>query len=382
MAFKPSIQTYAGPHAVTSPNAPYNCAVDFDNDAIWMADATNMSKYGITSGSEVASALVSTVPSGMGNMLGRDGVGYIYMPTNPSLYHGGLAKINASTLEFVSNTNYVAPAFVYTNAVNSGGSPPTMLGTNVGNGVIGSLNSTSFTNNSGFISTIGWPAGHDSCRTASGADGSNISWHITSNKSGGSTAVLKSYDSTVTLGISHTYSPTDFDGAWTGIIAWGICVDQTDGHPIVVVGGAPGQSVRLAKLNKSTGAIIWNVSCHGFAYKCGQQLCQSRITNQRLALLGDSPTGVTIFNTSDGSVVSSYSEGFTGIIFNGQQCYNDKTGALVCMVNSWTGSSNGPTPLNGSSAPFSGWATLYVAPTPSASSDDGWFHVSKPLLAP
>jgi hypothetical protein len=361
MPFGTSIQTYDGAHASHQVDNP-NCAVDWANDRIWFAQAPNnanyISRYGFTTGAEQAFATMGSIISGLGSSgsIGWDTDGNIYMSGPNALGNGSLTKIDGTALTFIHNTSYPAH-FGGSNTITlKVGATQYILDHDAGGG-IGSLDNTQLTAGTAFSGSYSWSA-PDGAYICMGAPGTSFGYLFSA--SGSETCTLSALNLPLgTSSVLRTYVPADFDITWTGIVCWGMALDQFDGNPICYLGGNSGESVRLVKLNKASGAIVWNVSVPWSNQGPGYQFAQSRILHQRLALLSVSPNTITVYNTADGSVVSSQTTGLAGLSIHKQQAYDDTSGAIV-GYGDYTPTAGGPTPLNGSTGPFSGWYALYV----------------------
>ncbi len=174
-------------------------------------------------------------------------------------------------------------------------------------------------------------------------------------------------NSLVTFATLATLVPIDIDAGWTEIFQWGICVDQTDGNPMVWCYTSNTVAGYIVKLDQSTGAIIWKcpVPALHFSASSNQQFGFSRVNNQTLCIITASPTTITTINTSDGSSTSYTSNlaGFT--IVYGQQCFDSASGGII-LRTTFSATTGSPTLLNSTASSFTAWAMLYVAPVPPA----------------
>lgn len=370
MTFGLTIQTYDGahaPHNISLSNAP----IDYRAGRLWPSDGTNMTVYNYYTGAELNHALISTVPSGNGGGMGHDGSGNIYMSVSDSLNHGGLAQIDALTLAYKSTIDYISPYFSGQAIINCPGHL-TMVASNFGNTVIGSLNNTSITNNSvGYLGSYGWPNGNARQVISPGRDGSGMAFQLLGPGDSGSTQILtlKRVDYLGVVTDLKTYVPTDFDAGWSHAYQTGMCVDQKDGYLIVWMLGDASPSNYLVKLRSDNGNIVWKTAINNAYGQTigGSMWAQSRIEHSQLAVITHSDefnarNFIRVFNTSTGAQISTQDTGMTGCDWTGNQAYNDTLGG-VTILGSWDGSAGGPTPLNGSTPPFSdGWATVYVTP--------------------
>lgn len=381
MTFSPKIQTFDGANAAHG-NA-FTCAVDSVNNRLWMADATNLAKYNISAGTETSAVAISTISHAGGSYVGVDNNGKIYLNGSNGLSNGAMVQVDGTSLAFLNRAIYTTPGFPE-RAIVKTGSANSILGHNVGNSVIGSLNNSGLSTDATFLALIGWPVGPRTV-TSPGANSGSHCWMLNGSDSGGGPMYLQKISVTGTVTTIATPTPTDFDAGWALALPESICVDQSDGNPVLVV--TNNSAVRLVKINASSGAIIWNVLCPSFMANSGEQLGQSFISASRLATWKNfaNQNAVTIFNTTDGSVDTTYNTGFNGLTFSTAQSYFDALGCIIAF-GTWDGTGpggGGPTPLNGSTGPFTGWFALYVAdgivpPTPPVTNDD-WFALMGPV---
>jgi hypothetical protein len=359
MVFAPTIQTFNGLQAAHPGTTGVQCAIDWGNDRLWMNDATNLSRHTISTGAQAAYVLTSTIPNYTTALLGWDNTGNIYMPVNTTLYNGGLSQINGTSLVLIQTANMAAPHFTSDNVVQTGGIA-TMVGSNPGNAVITSNNSTNYTSGGSYLLSQGW--GTDlRGKVCSGADGSGISWLFTSPGDPGPTQQVTvnkvdAFGTKTTVGVIPMAS---ISGSFTTIGINALCVDQTDGNPIGIFTGN-GDNPKLAKISQDDASVMWVAGSPVVSDSAGSVFSQSRIRNNRLGVLNKSPNGIVIYDTTDGSTVDAYFTGMSGINIIGPQCYDDTLGAVIlcCQYNTTVG---GPSPLNGSTTGFTGWAILYVA---------------------
>lgn len=384
MTFSTAIQTYDGAHA-THDTGSLNTATDWQNGRVWFQgpfDSAYITRYGITSGIEQAwTAKGSGGLSGLAAATGWDSDGNIYASGPNSFTAGSLTKIDGTALTFIANTVYPAH-FGGANilALKVGGTQY-ILDQDVG-GSIGGLANTQLTAGTTFSASYGWSAA-DGAHMCMGKVGTPYGYLFSA--SGSETCTLSQLNLPLgTASVLKTYVPTDFGSTWTGIYIYGMCLDQTDGNPIIYVGDgdSTGVGTFLAKLNNTTGAIIWMTNAPWCRGGPGYQFSQSRILYQRLALLSDTPRQITVYNTSDGSIVGTpQTTGIAGITVPTKQAFDDTSGAIMCFLD-WDGtgpSGGGPSSLNGSTGPFTGWAAIYVTTGGSGASHS---RRSQGLLGP
>jgi len=156
-----------------------------------------------------------------------------------------------------------------------------------------------------------------------------------------------------------SYAPTDFNPAWTGIQAFaGPAYDTLDGNVIVGVSGSDGVTTTnyIAKLNASTGAVLWKTaveSADGFAAKGFKK---SRIQNGYyiyFAQLTLSSGTLHVIETPSGT---DHTMSISASIFPDNQSSDDVLGCVFCDT-SWSGS--GITLLNSTTASGNSMAALY-----------------------
>jgi hypothetical protein len=368
MTFGTSIQTYDGTHA-NHDNGAVNCAVDWANSRIWMSGTVTavsyISRYGIVTGAEQASATANSIISGLAiPAIGWDTDGYVYGTGPNALGAGGITRANGTTLALRSNSPYTAPNFGGTNIVSLKiGISQYVLDTNVGNNVI-NLNNTSLSVDGTYLTSFGWGPGDSRSAICMGKAGSIYGYLLTSPNSSGPCHLYRINLPAATSTLIHTYNSTDVDPGLTDLFFAGLCIDQTDGNILASCFGNGGASKNyIVKLNASTGAIIWTCPLGTTSLDSalgGPQMSQSRILNQRLAIITQTPVKtITIINTATGAVVSTQTTGLNGLTVWGAQSFDDVSGAIIGLFD-LTITAGGPTPLNGSAGAFRGWAALYV----------------------
>jgi hypothetical protein len=180
----------------------------------------------------------------------------------------------------------------------------------------------------------------------------------------------------VTNDLIKSINPTDIDAGWSFIGCVSVAFDHTDGHLLAFIQGDTSARY-LAKLDSSTGDVIWQTAIPGGGSLPNEQMQHSNVTNGIYCFImgagGGYPTTVYTVDTSDGSL-STQTAGLAGLTPFGAQCFNTRTGAII-LLTAFGIAADGPTPLN-STTGFSGWAALYVresttppTPTPTPGSD-------------
>lgn len=404
MTFSPSLQSISGAHTTAS-SLNNQCAVDWVNNRAYINGyhgSGYLTSNDLLAGTEIAYALVSaySVPSGSPNQFNPTGIdanGDVYIAWNNS-NGGGLIQIDGTTLAEITNGG--ADALPPNGFFLQGGYIVNVpVGTTqfmlcAESGITGFFQHFEVFNGVTFAGRYQSYTG-DKAFVCPGKSGSATGF-VVSSLSGGSHVYLKSIsfatgggwvignwptqNSSIAVTDVVTIVPTDIDMAWSTIVQDGICVDQTDGHPIVIMTGDAGSTRTYAvKLNKTTGAIVWQ---RGLAtgVTAGAQLAFSNISHQRLALLHNG--SVQIINTSDGTSTTS-SSGLAGVSCT-SQCYNDTLGAIL-FAGDYSKTTGSPTQLNSTPNSFSGWGMLYVAapfsPPLTAGSDHGWLWMAHALPA-
>jgi hypothetical protein len=229
-------------------------------------------------------------------------------------------------------------------------------------------------------------------RACSGPSGTGIFYLVSGGRSSPESYPLTIYKLTCTDGGGWTYAnyptpnanmalstiasivSTDIDAGWTDVYCGGgICIDQTDGNPMLFCQGQSGATplTRMIKVNKTTGAIIWNTSIIGNTVP-GQMFAYSNITSQRYCMAiasrsGSPPNTILTIDTGTGTITDSYTTGLGGLTFFGPQAFSDPLGGIITSLD-WAAGAGAPVGLNSSTEPFTGWAMLYVVAPPPAPS--------------
>jgi len=405
MTFGTSIQTFAGGNTIQS-SANTQCAVDWTRGKIYIADefnrnvAAGITQSDIVSGVQNNFALFSTLNDPTNHigitapLINTDANGDVYLE-----FGIGLMRLDPATWSILETWG------TYTGGGLPPGLPDSTINGGMSNGQIINVPLSGIQFNiacaaGGLFSFQNIAYWMKSCQfngqafewlgdkqfSCAGASGSGNVYMFSGFNSPSDTSVQ--FDSLnfatggtwipanwptpnpqMTQMTIKTYVPTDIDAGWTAIDASGVCLDQTDGHPMVVFSGQSGATTRIyiVKVNKITGAVIWKTAMPGTAFAPGAQFAQSRIQHQTLCVFipnqsSSPPNTVVTIDTSTGSS-SSYTTNLNGLALQGggAQSFDDTLSVIVGNFN-YTLLSGGPTPLNASASPFSGWAALYVAP--------------------
>ncbi len=361
----PSIQSLTGTHSGNG-----DCAVDWGRTHIWEISSTYLSKYDLLTGLELNAELLTN----LGNAEGNRHVGFLpngdAVLCTGGLHHGGIVTVDGTDLTLIGTFPYPSPNFGEGGFVclTTGGST-IIVDNGRGNAVIGTLNRTQISSSAvGYLDTVSWPS-IPNCQICGAPTGSNFVYMANSDTT--SLIFSKLVVVPVSLTTIGTIVPTDVDGTWTTITISGMCLDQTDSTVILFVNGDGAIKNYLVKVNVSSGAIIWAASVPGAALSMNA-FQFSDIRHQRVAIFTNGSHTVTIYDTSDGSVSSTYTAGLAGVsIFSsiGGQAYNDTWGAIV-LLPQFNNTAGSPTLLNSTPTSFTGWAVLYVdapAPPPAGS---------------
>lgn len=371
MTFTPSIQSLIGAHT----GIGQQCAIDWARNNVFVpgSDTGYLTSNGLITGTEQAFKSLSTYTSPVGNSPGGfppivvDGNG---CPYENWLQHdgGGWIKADGTTLTQLA-------------AGGSGSGPPAGFILVGGSACVITYSSTQYILASGetgldyvvlfdevtyanLNTTYGSGiTGNSVCNVCAGKTGTQYGFVIYGPQSGTDTqkVFVEKVDVTgPTMTPLTSFLPTDINGSWTALYGAGICMDQTDGNPIIWFQNNGTQGA-MVKIDQNTGAIIWNVSAPVNAGNWETQFSQSNITHQSLAIItGPISPLVTIFNTSNGSS-TSFSSGLAGVFPDPQQCYNDTLGCIV-LATTFSQRAGSPTLLNSTPVNFNGWAALYVNP--------------------
>lgn len=371
MTFATKIQSLKGTH-VPGGTTNWQCAVDWGRRRVFIGNGTYLARVGIKTGLEQAYVTVASL-GGSFPPIGLDSDGNIYQSIAVSLYAGGIQGISGDTLTKTISAAYASPNYGGSNTVAvKTGSQQFAISTNIGNTII-NLNNTSVSKGKYGLVSTGWPNGNARSAICAGKDGSNLAFLLTSPGGSASTqiATLHKIVCGVTAAVSvvETYAPSDLDAAWTEIYVTAICADQTDGNLLAIFGGQTAATTKLVKLDRRDGSIIWATVIPDSAFSIGPQLSQSRIRNQRIGIITSSPSKVTIIDTADGSIETSFTTGLAGLTIHNYQCYDDTLGAII-GVFSMVPASGGPTLLRNTPGTYAGWFVLYVADAITPSTPD------------
>jgi hypothetical protein len=390
MPFTTSIQSFTGPH---TSGGVTQCAVDWAREKIYIgAGSFYISRLDFTTGVEEAYAATGT---GDYPPTGLDADGNLYAARPASLYAGGIAKVNGTTFADIATDSYPTNKIGGGDFANVSADDGEFV-IDVGNGG-GSLSANSNTIVSAdgvYLANTAWTSG-SSALPCPGLPGDNIGYYI-EIPSASQTQILKLRSVACALSVVFstvgTISPTDVDATWSLISLNGVCLDQTDGNLLAIVSTMESVTHKcyVIKIDVSNADVLWTCALPDFGSSAapgGDQFSRSRIQNQQLGILtgpnGAVPRTVTFINTSDGSLIGTpLTDGLAGLTPHGAQCYDDTKGCIVTRIG-YSEVSGSPSRLNATPSSFTGWAALYVAPAvvPAPSDTEGWFHVSKPLVA-
>lgn len=368
MTFSTSIQSLVGAHSGGA-----GIAVNWSRLTTWESSATNVSKYDLISGLELGYIPSASIPARQTNgPIGLAANGDCFVTANQTLNAGGMAQIDATSFTVVGGFGYPSG-----NEGQGGFTGVTeglhqfIVERGLGGGVIPALgrvlemSTTTFLAEQDFVHL-------DYAQVCAGPLGTGIAYIMSSVSSGGSEVSLSiiqcAFGFTPTNTVIGVILPSDVDATWSNIALDGLCLDQTDGKILAVVwkaGGTGAIDAYLIKVNPTTAAVEW-VSASGLKGNTGGNLQVrntfqfSDVRHQRIAFYTPSPNKITIFDTSDGSVVDTYTSGLAGISYDAGQCYSDTLGGIIlkCGFVQTTGS---PTLLNATPSSFSGFTVLYVA---------------------
>ena len=375
MPFVTSIQSLSSAHT----SGVNQIAVDWANQKIFNDGNTtgNATVIGLISGNELAtvpdSTWVNPVGGGGGglptlvdangnfytNWFQHDGGGWIKIsPSLTQLAAGGADGLPPVGFVLAGGTAAVIP-YAGTQYILANGQGP-------GGGVLGFValfNEVTYAGlNVSFGAGVTPNAEALVCAGQTGTKYGFVLWYPESNTDT-QLVVLAKVDITVpSMTTINSYAPAAINGAWTTIAPAGICVDQTDGNPIIwfqnksIIAGGTGAMV---KVDKNTGAVVWNTATFANALP-PMQFGNSSILHQKLAIIGGSPLTVTTFNTASGAA-SSYTTNLAGTFPYGPQCYNDTLGCIVLNVQ-YLNQAGAPVPLNSTPGSLNDWAALYVNP--------------------
>lgn len=377
MPFSTSIQLLLGAHSPTGIGT--TCTVDWQRNRAWLGDGggTNLTRIGLISGLEEAYAPWSNYASANTSPVGIDANGNLYLP-NGGLHSGGQTQIDGGSLAQLASNAYPTNDFGGGGFANvpAGGSQY-MLDVGVGGGIIGPLSEINVTKDTINVYSSGWPVSQKLGLVCNSKPGNSFGFLLNSPSDGTTTQAITLSKLTVglvpTLTVLGSLNATGIDSGWTTIVAQGMCIDQTDGNPLVDVtgsGGAHGEYI--VKLNAADGTLLWKCPMTvttGIDY----QWNWSSVLGSTLYVVGGPPCTLTTINTTNGSS-STTTSGLSGVvIFTGQMSsYN--LGTVVCHCT-YTQGAGSPTPLNSTPSSWSAarWAVLYVAAAPTPPTGTGSF---------
>ncbi len=365
----PSLQSLVGANSGTD-----NCGVDFTRKLCWQLSSTHLSKYDLILGTEIAAATLASLQASNDN-IGLLYGGNVMLTGGSGLYNGGVVRVDGQGLTLDYGMLYPAPNFgsgqmtciEYYNIYY-------LLDRCIGNAVIPVLNRTQCSQQSGgagiYTDTVNWPAA-PGAQMCADIIRTGKAWMMNSNVSfNPQEIILTHFTFTITslqsATIISTLTAANIDATWTQITVEGICMDLTDQNVMAVVSGDGTVKSYLIKIDRVSGALIWTAAIPlNFSgnLPVGNAFQFSDIRNSRIALFTNTPNTVTIYDTTDGSVVNTYTLGLAGISqlgHQGGQCYSDTLSGIVLNMgfNQVAGS---PTLLNSTPTSFSGWSVLYVA---------------------
>jgi hypothetical protein len=371
MAFSPSIQSLVGDHSGGT-----SIGIDWNANRAFELNNTYLSRYGILTGLEEAYEPLADMggvgENGVAAFIGVAANGNIFISASGSLYNGAAMYVNGGTLSMINLIGYPSPNFGQGGMETvTFGSTQFLVDRGLGDSIISVLNRVNYDTTSTWQTFQDYPGiGGMGC---AGTAGTGTYYLCGNSLTGGVESVTFALVTFNALGFVSqtnigTFIRTDIEPQWTeqfGII--GICLDQTDGKPIIIFKGVGGSVTHgiMAKVNPSDASVEWKVhlpnSDGGSPPSAGNTFAYSSITHQRVGFYTGSPAQVTIYDTSNGSVVDQYSNDLGGLSNIDGQCYNDSLGCIVLGCN-FSGGPGCPTLLN--STPISwgdGYAVLYVA---------------------
>lgn len=368
----PSIQSLVGTHSSGGLGV-----ADWGRNRFFEVGSSFVSRYGLITGLEEAFVANANI-GGTSQNIAPDQPGLL---ASGGIFVGASQGLNAGasvvlTPDFSGVTYIGWPGPNFPGGAHIGltwSSVQYDFNTGNGNDVISVLNRVFETSATAFLAeqdniSVG-------CRACAGPAGAGTVYVMSPNSSGaGATVATLSVVQFNGLGFASntiigTVARTAVDPAWTSNFACtGLCLDQTDNKLIATFtgngGGAPG---RICKINQTTAAVEWTsalpTTSGGGPVIPGDAFSWSDIKHQRVGFYSGSPATVTIYNTSNGSVDSTYTSGIAGITLGvNAQAYSDTLGAVVltCGFSQTTGS---PTLLNSTPTSWgtNSWAVLYVA---------------------
>lgn len=365
----PSIQSLVGAHSSGGLGV-----ADWGRNRFFEVGGSFISRYGLITGLEEAFVANSNI-GGTGQNIAPDQPGLL---ANGGVFVGASQGLNAGAsvvltpdLTGVTYIGWPGPNFPGGAHIGVTWSA-TQYDFNTGNGndVISVLNRVFETNTTLFL------AEQDNvgvgCRACAGPVGTGKAYSVGPKSTGTASATvsLVQFDGLgfVSNTLVGSFPMTAIDAAWSSNFACtGICLDQTDNKLLAVfTGDGSSNPGYLCKINPTTVAIEWKTvvpTTDGSGPIIpGDAFSWSDIKHQRLGFYTGSPPTVTIYNTSNGSVDSTYTAGLNGLhIGVNAQAYNDTLGCCVLTCD-FTNGAGSPTLLNSTPASWSsGWAVLYVA---------------------
>lgn len=234
-----------------------------------------------------------------------------------------MAPLRYGTADFaITTAQHFIAVGKYVSAVTVPGMVPTLVGSTdeggspvVCRGAIGTTSGTAI--------VVGVPT------TFSGS--TSLGVYLVTGSSGGFSMIKKA-----------TIAPSAIDNTWTNYSEFdGVCYDQTDGNPILLVGNtaaASGHKYYLAKINLSNGSVAWT-SAVTTTTNDPSAFSQANIVNQTLYYL-DSGNTLRIINTSTGSQTTQTLNALSQV---NTQISDDVSNSIVLGFTSWTETSPTPT---------------------------------------
>ncbi len=373
MPFYPSIQFL--PAQATVGGANHQCAVNWGTNKVFIADSAYVTRTGILTGVEEDYESVVTYGGPHLPPIGGDTSGNVYVTRPVSIYSGGINRIDGSTLAVIDYAIYPPSYF-------GGGGFASIQLTN-GNqavldvGVGGSfvaLCQAILTVDIAITGLFNWGSYGPNALVCAGKLNTNKIYLIAHATTSFSLFEISCYPTFSNI-VVGTLFPADIEPTWTTFGIQGFCVDQTDGNLIVVGNNnalGPARKNRVFKIDSNDASILWNIEITSGStiLNVDKQFAYSLIRRNRIALLiNNNPLPVAspridIYDTTNGSVIDTYTTGLTGISPTGFQCYNDAVEGVICNID-YVDAVGSPTRLNSTPSSFRGWAMLYVASPPA-----------------
>lgn len=383
MLFMPSIQSLVGAHSGGS-----GIAIDWANNHVYESSATNLSRYGLLTGLEEFFEDLTTI-GGVGaqanTYIGFGSNGTLAVQGPSILTSGSSLIIRATDFSLVTGGNILYPN---PNFGGGGYAGISIAGIQffqdkgLGSSIIPTLNRNQFISRD----LGGWLAEDDmtgiGAAMCSDQPGTGNIYQISPDVSGIGPLYfdLFAYGAGGFVGKTHIGSVTigSIDAAWTANFTCnGMCLDQSDRNILAIITGTGGANVGyIVKLNRLTGAIIWKSivppSDGGSAVFGGNVFSNSLIQHNRVAFYTGSPTTVSIYDTTNGSLVTQYHTHLDGYTLGASgQCYNDTISGIVIEASFAQGPGS-PTLLNSTPASWAnGYSVLYVADAVVSSNPSG-----------